>query len=93
MYVLIYGHDPIRIYLYEEGLARFATESYVKAEKTNMKDNFVHLTNYAINKNNKKFIFNKDEANMDKGHKRSVSFVYRYLAKKGVNVPELKQKI
>ncbi len=30
---------------------------------------------------------------MDKGHKRSVSFVYRYLAKKGVDVDELKRKI
>jgi tubulin polyglutamylase TTLL6/13 len=25
IYVLIYGCDPIRIYVYEEGLARFAT--------------------------------------------------------------------
>ena len=25
IYVLIYGCDPIRIYLYEEGLARFVT--------------------------------------------------------------------
>ncbi len=58
-----------------------------------MKDTFVHLTNYAINKNNKKFVFNKDETNMDKGHKRSLSFVYRYLTKKGVNISELKQKI
>jgi tubulin polyglutamylase TTLL6/13 len=55
-----------------------------------MKDTFIHLTNYAINKNNKKFVFNKDEANMDKGHKRSVSSIYGYLAKRGVNISELK---
>lgn len=58
IYVLIYGCDPMRIYIYEEGLARFATSNYEKAKKKNLKDNFVHLTNYAINKNNKKFIFN-----------------------------------
>ena len=28
IYVLIYGCDPLRIYIYEEGLARFATEHY-----------------------------------------------------------------
>ncbi len=58
-----------------------------------MKDTYIHLTNYSINKNNKKFIFNKDESNMDKGHKRSISFIYRYLDKQGVDVPELKRKI
>jgi hypothetical protein len=58
-----------------------------------LKDAYVHLTNYAINKLNKKFIFNKDEGNMDKGHKRSLSFIYRYLHKIGVDVEGLKKKI
>lgn len=30
---------------------------------------------------------------MDKGHKRSLGFVYNYLAKKGVDVDKLKRKI
>ena len=51
-----------------------------------MKENYVHLTNYAINKNNKKFVFNKDEAQMDKGHKRSITSVYKYLEAKGANL-------
>jgi tubulin polyglutamylase TTLL6/13 len=58
-----------------------------------MKDTYVHLTNYAINKNNKKFIFNQDDTNMDKGHKRSLSFIFKYLAKKGVDIQLLKHKI
>lgn len=55
-----------------------------------MKDSFIHLTNYAINKNNKNFIFNKDESEMDKGHKRSITSVYNYFAKKGVNINLIK---
>lgn len=58
-----------------------------------MKDTFVHLTNYAINKNNKNFVFNTDENNMDKGHKRSITSVYRYLAKQGVDIESLQQRI
>lgn len=39
----------------------------------------MHLTNYAINKNSKKFIFNKDDKSDDIGHKRSLTYVYKYL--------------
>ena len=61
--------------------------------KANMKENYVHLTNYAINKNNKKFVFNKNETQMDKGHKRSITSVYKYLESNGANVEILKDQI
>ena len=93
IYVLIYGCDPVRIYRYEEGLARFATEPYEKARKRNLKDNYIHLTNYAINKNNKKFIFNTSDKQMHVGHKRSLSAVFGFLAGRGIDVDELKKKI
>ena len=33
----------------------------------------MHLTNYAINKDNPNFEFNKDDKKMDIGHKRSLT--------------------
>jgi tubulin polyglutamylase TTLL6/13 len=39
----------------------------------------MHLTNYAINKDNPKFVFNKTEKDMSVGHKRSLSSVYGLL--------------
>jgi tubulin polyglutamylase TTLL6/13 len=59
IYVLISGIDPLRIFVYEEGLARFATEQYVPPRSDNLENMFMHLTNYAINKNNPNFIFNE----------------------------------
>jgi hypothetical protein len=46
--------DPWRIYIYNEGLARFASEEY---DPSNIKTNkFSHLTNYSINKKSEKFV-------------------------------------
>lgn len=50
LYVLVNGIAPLRIYMYKDGLARFATEEYEKPADKNMHRLFMHLTNYAINK-------------------------------------------
>ena len=44
IYVLITSYDPLRIYLYDDGLVRFATEKY-DFKKSSLKERFVHLTN------------------------------------------------
>jgi hypothetical protein len=56
IYVLVTCYDPLRVYVFKEGLARFATETYsANIDKNN---NFVHLTNYSINKKNDNFVYN-----------------------------------
>ena len=76
IYVLVAGCDPLRIYLYKEGLARFATETYVQPSKNNIANMCMHLTNYAVNKNNPNFIFNNSKDKTDVGHKRSITSVF-----------------
>ncbi len=52
----------------------------------------MHLTNYAINKESDKFINGGHDVTV--GSKRSLQFVWEYLAKKGgVNVQELHLEI
>lgn len=53
MYVLVTSFHPLRAYLYQEGLARFATENYSNDANV-LKNKFVHLTNFSINKRNTK---------------------------------------
>ena len=49
--------DPLRIFLYKEGLARFCTEEYQAPKESNLDQAFMHLTNYAVNKKNERFKF------------------------------------
>lgn len=73
IYVLLYGINPMRIYLFEDGLARFATTPYIAPKNNNMKNMFMHLTNYAINKTNEHYIQNELQDGSDcQSHKRSL---------------------
>ncbi|XP_040979926.1 tubulin polyglutamylase TTLL6 isoform X9 [Aquila chrysaetos chrysaetos] len=59
IYVLVTSCDPLRIFVYKEGLARFATMRYIDPSSRNLvkKDDIcMHLTNYAINKRNENFV-------------------------------------
>lgn len=50
IYVVITSYEPLRIYVFKEGLVRFASELYSMGDaKTNQ---YNHLTNYSINKKN-----------------------------------------
>jgi len=93
IYVLLYGCDPLRVYLFKEGLARFSTNEYVKPNKDNLQNLYMHLTNYAINKNNKDFIFNADADNPNIGHKRSLGFVWEYIDEHNGDSKLVKKKI
>lgn len=58
IYVLVTSMDPWRIYVFNEGLARFACDEY---NPSNIKSNkYAHLTNYSINKKSEKFVQNQN---------------------------------
>ena len=91
LYVLITSCSPLRVFLYNDGLARFSTEPDQEPEATNSGDIFMHLTNYSINKNNDKFV---QSSHIDgTGHKRSVRSVLRYLNNNRVNTKLLWKRI
>ena len=80
LYVMVYSVDPLRIYLFKEGLARFSTDAYRVPSKKNMSNMYMHLTNYAINCRNKgKFVFNKGLDDADTGHKRTFTSILEYI--------------
>ena len=78
VYCLIYGVDPLRVFVFKEGLARFATETYAGPTKNNLDNLYMHLTNYAINKGSSGFVKN-DGVDDDGGSKRTLTTILDYM--------------
>ena len=49
IYVLISTLNPLTLYIYKDGIARFCTRKYISPKKSNLDDKFSHITNTAIN--------------------------------------------
>uniref|UniRef100_A0A3Q3FNB3 Tubulin tyrosine ligase-like family, member 7 n=1 Tax=Kryptolebias marmoratus TaxID=37003 RepID=A0A3Q3FNB3_KRYMA len=76
IYILVTSCDPLRIFLYNDGLVRMGTEKYHPPTEANLSQLYMHLTNYSVNKHNENF--ERDET-VDKGSKRSISWFTEFL--------------
>uniref|UniRef100_A0A8C4ZYG5 Tubulin--tyrosine ligase-like protein 5 n=1 Tax=Gadus morhua TaxID=8049 RepID=A0A8C4ZYG5_GADMO len=92
LYVLVTSYDPLLIYLYEEGLARFATVKYDRASK-NIKNQFMHLTNSSVNKKSSDYVSCDDPELEDYGNKWSMSAMLRYLKHEGKDTTLLMKQV
>ena len=97
IYVVILNIKPLEIYIYDEGLVRFATVDYEKPDTNNLNQIYMHLTNYSLNKKNEKYQFSKEKINDEKlagqGSKRKLTKIYSYMSKIGINVTKIKNEI
>uniref|UniRef100_A0A3Q0S654 Tubulin tyrosine ligase-like family, member 6 n=1 Tax=Amphilophus citrinellus TaxID=61819 RepID=A0A3Q0S654_AMPCI len=74
IYVLVTSCDPLSIFMFKEGLARFCTTKYSEPTHSNVDDVCMHLTNYSINKHSENFV--RDD---DSGSKRKLSTLNKLL--------------
>lgn len=88
MYVLVTSINPLVIYLYDEGLVRLCTKKYGVTKKS-LKDSFVHLTNYSINKNSENFQANKGDGDDASGHKWSFTALKNHWTDAGIDVKKV----
>ena len=98
IYVALTSINPLRLYIYEEGLTRFCTTPYLapqaQGDGVNSKTGkYTHLTNYSINKNNKTgFIQNNGEDECS-GSKWSISGLRKVLRANDIDDNALFAKI
>lgn len=92
LYVYVTSFDPLRIYLFDDGLVRFATTKYSTSMK-HLTNRYMHLTNYSINKHSGDFQQN-DDVNICQGHKWSLKALWKFLQQeKGVNTDKIWQQM
>lgn len=91
IYVLVTSYEPLRIYVYEEGLARFASEEYTGITRKDAR--CMHLTNYSVNKRSESYIPNTDYRRDNIGHKWSLSALFKHLETIGADVDFIWTKI
>ena len=92
LYVLVTSYDPLIIYLYEEGLVRFATVKYDNSGQ-NLWNPCMHLCNYSINKYHSDYIKSQDPDVDDQGHKWSLSAFLKHLKANNIDTTQLMQSI
>lgn len=63
--------------------ARFCTEAYERPNRENIDNVFMHLTNYALNKDSE--LYEENDEELDKGHKRSLGAILRILKSEGAD--------
>ncbi|XP_041896548.1 tubulin polyglutamylase TTLL4 isoform X2 [Corvus kubaryi] len=73
LYVYVTCYDPLRVYLFKDGLVRFASCKY-SSSMDSLSNKFMHLTNYSVNKKNTEYKSNSDETACQ-GHKCSEPYV------------------
>lgn len=91
IYVYVTSYDPLRIYIFSDGLVRFASCKYSSSMKT-LGNKFMHLTNYSVNKKNSEYQANSDDKACQ-GHKWALKALWQYLGSKGVNTTLIWEKI
>ncbi|CAL6071918.1 Tubulin_tyrosine ligase [Hexamita inflata] len=94
LYVVVIQVMPYpQLIFYNDGMARFCTDKYQEPSGKNMKNAYMHLTNYAINKTNTNFQFNKDETSDNTGSKWGLQSVFDQMEKDGCNILDFKQRL
>ncbi|KAH7961399.1 hypothetical protein HPB52_008801 [Rhipicephalus sanguineus] len=86
LYALVTSFDPLKIYLFPDGLVRFASIKYSQ-ECEDLSDRYMHLTNYSINK--KSATYTAGGSGDCQGHKWSIKALQGYLEGLGVDFASL----
>ena len=91
-YIAVTSLDPLRIYVYKNGLVRIATTSYVDSIN-DLSQLSAHLTNFSLNKKSPNYVPTDDLTKDGEGNKWSLKPFWPFLEEHGFNPDEIKNNI
>lgn len=89
---MVTSYDPLTIYMFQDGLTRFATYSYTTKPKDITK-RYIHLTNFSVNKHSKKFVKNSKAEQDGQGSKWSLTALKKWYEDHGIDSTALFNQI
>ncbi|KNC53200.1 uncharacterized protein AMSG_09284 [Thecamonas trahens ATCC 50062] len=104
LYVAVMSVNPLTVYLFDDGLVRFATVKYAPGADS-WSNRFMHLTNYSVNKHNTEYKAAGAEAGSESGsesdggsdesqaHKWSLAALKQYFAEHGIGGDEVWERV
>jgi tetratricopeptide (TPR) repeat protein len=92
VYVMVSGADPLRAYVYREGIARIAPEPYATDDAALARPG-IHVTNTALHLKHPDLRVDTDPAKENAGNIWTMSAVYRQMAADGVDAPAVWSRV
>eukprot|EP01125_Pyxidicula_operculata_P011699 TRINITY_DN3831_c0_g1_i2.p1 TRINITY_DN3831_c0_g1~~TRINITY_DN3831_c0_g1_i2.p1 ORF type:complete len:316 (-),score=69.50 TRINITY_DN3831_c0_g1_i2:49-996(-) len=103
LYVLITSLDPLRMYIYNNGIVKFASEEYIDPfDEDNQGEintnKYMHITNQALNKKQSKFTtVDSDAVEVYEGNRWNLkgwfTFMKNYFSQNGHDSEECEKKV
>jgi tetratricopeptide (TPR) repeat protein len=92
VYVMVSGTDPLRAYVYREGIARLAPEPYATDEAALARP-AIHVTNTALHLKHPDLKIDQDQNKENIGNIWTMSAAYRQMAADGLDAPAVWQRV
>jgi len=77
----------------DEGLARFCTAKYQKPTTSNLKNQYMHLTNYSVNKMSKEYVHEPQSMaeilEPNGATKQTLTALYKNLESQGIDTEHI----
>lgn len=98
IYVPLIGTgSDLHAFVADEGLARFCTEQYKKPTTQNLKNQYMHLTNYSLNKMSDKYVHEPSSESeimeINNATKRTLTALYKQLEAMEIDTSVIKESI
>lgn len=91
VFVLILSIDPLRLYIFKEGIVQLCTVAYSPPNEGNIENTFMHMTSFS-NSSAPSYGSNRDRSTMQ-DNTRTLSWLWNWLLNRGQSKDKVWQEI